>query len=62
MKNKKGDFKVEKLKQDIKKREDILYKSMDDDEYVNPDMLDNALSVITAQRKYIDELEKRILI
>lgn len=53
---------MEKLKQDIKKREDILYKSMDDDEYVNPDMLDNALSVITAQRKYIDELEKRILI
>ncbi|MGL5718626.1 MAG: hypothetical protein ACRCXT_23015 [Paraclostridium sp.] len=49
-----------KLKQYIEKRKEILYEGMDNDDYVSPDMLDNALSVINAQNKYIDELEKEL--
>ena len=51
---------MENLKEYINKRKDILYKNMDNDEYVTPDMLDNALAVINAQNKYIFELEKKL--
>ena len=43
---------------DIKKCKEKLYEHMENDDYVSPQMLDEALAVINAQNGYIKWLEK----
>ena len=43
---------------DIKKCKEKLYAHMENDDYVSPQMLDEALAVINAQNGYIKWLEK----
>lgn len=42
----------------IKKYEEILYRNLEDEEYMTKDLLDQALDVVTTQRRYIKFLEK----
>lgn len=51
---------MEEIKDAIRRLKDTLYKHMDEDDFVSPEMLDEALRVITKQNEYIEELEKII--
>lgn len=51
---------MEKIKRRIEMRKNILYTHMENDEYVSPDMLDEALAVIAVQNQYIEELEMKL--
>lgn len=51
-------MKLDHLKELVEKAKVRLYKHMNDEEYVSPDMLDDALLVIGRQNKYIEVLEE----
>lgn len=48
---------LKKLKRTIAQNKNRLYSAMEGDDFVNPDMLDYALSVIHSQNAYINALE-----
>lgn len=53
-------FNMDEIKNDIRRLKYRLYKHMDEDDFVSPEMLDEALRVIKKQNEYISELEKII--